>query len=535
MCINCTYGDGKPVTCCKCEGPLKGGFCLSYDSKSENNTSSNFNHLPQPQYETYLCELCGNNSHYGYDCQQQFPFVYKQEPSYYQNYNNNYYPYDSPEYLENSSNTIAASNSNQEKEGPPQDFDIRQLIREECCTKDCREQKQNMENMMIELIEVCRQKEFYCMHNNVDDLIESALNSKLLSINLKSQRLDKEKQEVKNVVEQPNKGGTRITASLQNFRVIKSSISLNNTSQVSPVHAITTVLPTEEPEYSLSMGYEHLSTTPKTESDEVIKSGVEKIVQIPSEYEVTSEDKRECDVPVCKDSSTFDVCKEHSEILSNSNDDDISSDDDAFEDAEYVEASPLDSKLISLEEGNDSSASFPIFEESDNSLSNNSSLEIKTFSDHTEETRSGSTTTHANYSLPEYDSFCFEIEPDQERLASIVMKDIFYDSTNDPLLEEVDLFLASDNSIPPGIGNIDYDSEGDIHFLEELLVDDSIPIPENESSDFDHQDDSSFPRPPPEPPDVEFFFGVEPNSGDVISAVINNIVELNEDECFDPG
>ncbi|GJV66599.1 hypothetical protein Tco_1482108 [Tanacetum coccineum] len=26
-CLNCTYGNGKPVTCCGCEGPLKGGFC----------------------------------------------------------------------------------------------------------------------------------------------------------------------------------------------------------------------------------------------------------------------------------------------------------------------------------------------------------------------------------------------------------------------------------------------------------------------------------------------------------------------------
>nr|GEX83801.1 reverse transcriptase domain-containing protein [Tanacetum cinerariifolium] len=318
------------------------------------------------------------------------------------------------------------------------------------------------------------------------------------------------------------------------------------------IHAITPILPNEEPEYSLSMGYEHPSTTPETESDEAIKFGVEKLVPIPSEYEVTSEDKTECDVPVCKDSSTFDVCKEHSEILSDSNNDDILSDDDAFEDVEYVEASPLDSELISLEENvvcqedeefdledilqiqdvilrekllsvnrliidieflNDnptsdymfkSSASFPIFEESGNSLSNNSLLEFETFSDHTEETRNGSTTTHANNSLPEYDSFCFEIEPDQERLTSVVMNDIYDDSSNDPLLEEVDLFLASDNSIPQGIWNIDYDSKGDIHFLEELVVDDSIYFSKNESSD--HHDDPSFPRPPPKPPNVEFFF-----------------------------
>nr|GEW66713.1 reverse transcriptase domain-containing protein [Tanacetum cinerariifolium] len=253
---------------------------------------------------------------------------------------------------------------------------------------------------------------------------------------------------------------------------------------------------------------------------------------------------------------------------------------------EYVEASLLDSKFVSLEEENDvyqeekefdleyilqiqdvilhekllsinrliadieflndnstpdrvlkSSSSFPIFEKSNNSLSysDNSLLEFETFSNHTEETRSGSTTAHANNSPFEYDSFCCEIEHDQGRLTSVVKNDISDNSTNDPLLEVVDLFLVLDNSIPPGIKNIDYDSEGDIYFLEELVVNDSIPLPKNESSNFDHHDDPSFPRPPPEPPDVEFFFDFEPNSGELISVVMNNIDELNKDESFDPG
>nr|GEV48460.1 hypothetical protein [Tanacetum cinerariifolium] len=58
-------------------------------------------------------------------------------------------------------------------------------------------------------------------------------------------------------------------------------------------NAITTVLPTKEPEYSLSMGDEHLSTILETESDELIKSSVENLVPIPSEYEVTSDNERE--------------------------------------------------------------------------------------------------------------------------------------------------------------------------------------------------------------------------------------------------
>nr|GEZ57721.1 hypothetical protein [Tanacetum cinerariifolium] len=450
------------------------------------------------------------------------------------------------EYLENSSKEIASLNSNQEKEGPPQDFDIHQLIREECCIEVCEEQRQKMKNTMLELVKIRRQKELYCMHDNVDDLIESALNSKLLLINLNSQRLDKKKQEVKNVAEQPTERGT-----------------------------LAPVLSTKEPVYSVSMGYEHPNTTPETKSDGIINSGVKELVPIPNECEVTSEDKRECDMLVCENSP---ICDDHSEIFFDSNDDDdILSDDDAFEDIEYIEASLPDPEIVSVEEENvvyqeeeevdledifqiqdvvlhekllsinrlianieslndnptpdcvlNSFVSFPISEESDNSLSGNSSPEFETFCDHTEETRSGNTTTHANDSLPEYDSFWFEIEPDQERLINVMENDIYDNSSIDPLLKEVDLFLASDNSIPPGIENFAYDSEGDIHFLEELLIDDPNFFLNNESFGYDF-DNPSFPQPPPEPPDAEFDF--EPNTGEDISVVMNTIDEL---ECLDP-
>nr|GEY38076.1 hypothetical protein [Tanacetum cinerariifolium] len=362
-----------------------------------------------------------------------------------------------------------------------------------------------MEDTMLELLEVCRQKELYCMHNDVDDLIESAFNLKLLSMNLKSKRLDKEKQEVKNIVEQPTKRRTRITESLQNFRIIhkKSSISLNNTSQISPVNAIAPVLPTEEPEYSLSMGYEHLSTTPEMESNKVIKSSVKNLVLIPCEYEGIFDNT--CDVPICENSSTFDVLKDHYEILSNSNNDDTSSDDDAFEDIEYVEASLPDSELVSLEEEND-----VYQEEKEVDLE-----DIFQIQDVIEKLLS------INRLIADIEFLNDNPTPDRERLTSVVMNNIFNNSKNDPLLEAVDLFLVSDNSIPPGIENIDYDSEGDIHFLEELLSNDSFPLPENKSSNFDHHDDPSFTRPPLEPPDVEIF--CEPDSGILTTNVVKGM------------
>ncbi|GJX81586.1 hypothetical protein Tco_0331067 [Tanacetum coccineum] len=72
------------------------------------------------------------------------------------------------------------------------------------------------------------------------------------------------------------------------------------------------------------------------------------------------------------------------------------------------------------------------------------------------------------------------------------------------LIKEVNTFLVSKDSIPPGIES-DFDSEGDIIFLDDLLNDDPIP-------EYEH-----------------FTFDIKPDA-----PVINNFDELNEDECFDP-
>ncbi|GJX77426.1 hypothetical protein Tco_0324237 [Tanacetum coccineum] len=144
-------------------------------------------------------------------------------------------------------------------------------------------------------------------------------------------------------------------------------------------------------------------------------------------------------IPPGIDETDFDP-EEDIRLIEQSLYDDTSSDDDSFEDIDYVEASPPDSELVSLEDVeddilrekllniylliakieslNDNPTSFS-FSYSDNSLP-----EFEIFSDHTEETRSGSTITHADNSLPEYDSFHFEIEPDQGELSRVVMETI---------------------------------------------------------------------------------------------------------------
>nr|GFC31114.1 hypothetical protein [Tanacetum cinerariifolium] len=120
------------------------------------------------------------------------------------------------------------------------------------------------------------------------------------------------------------------------------------------------------------------------------------------------------------------------------------------------------------------------------------------------------------------------------------------DSSNDPLLEEADLFLSSDNTIPPGIENVADDPEENIRFLEKLLIDDSILS--HESSDSNFEENPSILRPPPEPPDAETDVGEEilvvMNDKDMFDEdyyffmfdkVFSLLSAESEDTIFDPG
>ncbi|GKE56547.1 hypothetical protein Tco_1495732, partial [Tanacetum coccineum] len=121
------------------------------------------------------------------------------------------------------------------------------------------------------------------------------------------------------------------------------------------------------------MGDEHLKTIPETESDKVTKSSVEDLVPIPSESKGIS--NYTCDVPFCDNSPPLDVLNDHFKIFSDFNNDCTSSDDDSFEDIDYVEASPLESELVSLEEEKSVTFSNPLFDSNDDfTSSDNESL-----------------------------------------------------------------------------------------------------------------------------------------------------------------
>nr|GEZ01671.1 hypothetical protein [Tanacetum cinerariifolium] len=219
-------------------------------------------------------------------------------------------------------------------------------------------------------------------------------------------------------------------------------------SQLPPSIVINTsplVLPIDDPEDSLIMGDEDLSTILEKETDEVVKSSVEDFVLIPSESEDTSRSDSECDLPSCDDFSPIDVPEGKSMTISNpifdSNDDFTSSDDESLSDEDV----PKDNVKI---------YSNPLFEFDDEYISGDVN---PLFDEVLEEIESKAS----------YDS-------NLDELALLVTP--LFDSNEDDCFDpggDVDEINAFD--IPFDFKDDYYDSEGDEIYLESLLSDDTTP------------------------------------------------------------
>ncbi|GJX26165.1 hypothetical protein Tco_0232461, partial [Tanacetum coccineum] len=217
---------------------------------------------------------------------------------------------------------------------------------------------------------------------------------------------------------------------------------------------------------SFIMEDEHLDTIPATKSDELIKYSVENLVQIPSEFEGIPDNM--CDVPFRDNSPPLDILKDQFEGFSDSNDDSTSIDDDfSIDDIDYVDASPPDYELVSLEVVENvapedgeidtdillikddvlrekllkinlliakiealnadptPSSNFVLkspspVEDGDSFLEKfETTPELETFKFDIEEKNSGSTTIHADISLSDLECVYFKSEPDLGDLTSI--------------------------------------------------------------------------------------------------------------------
>ncbi|GJY00537.1 hypothetical protein Tco_0357555 [Tanacetum coccineum] len=179
-----------------------------------------------------------------------------------------------------------------------------------------------------------------------------------------------------------------------------------------------------------------INTIPEKESDEENESSVENLFHIPSESKVTSDNEIECDLPIFDD-APLDVFEDNCVLFSkplfdsygDSTSSEYSSDNESFL-AKYISIFPpkIDPLLEEFARGNYAriSIQFPpgmgsdfLLEETNTILSylDYSLPELETFSFDTEEKNSGSTTTHADISLPKYDSSHFDLSDTSLHLA----------------------------------------------------------------------------------------------------------------------
>ncbi|GJT41379.1 putative ribonuclease H-like domain-containing protein [Tanacetum coccineum] len=242
--------------------------------------------------------------------------------------------------------------------------------------------------------------------------------------------------------------------------------------------------------------------------------------------------------------------KEHSETIIDFNDDSTSSDDGSYENIDYVDASPLDVEIVSLEVieivipevgGIDtnilltikddilrekllnvnllianiealkdnpapssdvmtksSSTSLNLFLEETNTF-DNSSPESETFYFDLEENSSGSTTTRSDYSLPDYEAFYDDHIEEKSSGSTITLADF---SQYDPFI-----FGLSINPFPPADRNDFYHEE----FADGLA---HVISP----SEYDH-----------------FCFKIEPELGNLTMYVVEDIFPTREPRVHVPN
>nr|GEX90164.1 hypothetical protein [Tanacetum cinerariifolium] len=269
--------------CERCGNDLVNGFCSLCNSRNlcvydPNPNSFDYPpdsyHPPQPTYETYSCDSCGNDSHFGYDCQPQFPLNYESKPGYIENYNS--YPYDSSSFPQKYPCCTRCG-------GPHDTCQCDQFIFDEPHCKNCegphmnfqcQPMNQNFYNSNSLGFDQSQPSQFFVIHQPPQEMSIQEMED------LKQQYLD----EMKRLINSEYRDEIKIVELKENSNSM--SIEINKKEKLLQLEQVA-----------------NLSTYPSkpTESDEFIKSSVENLVSIPSE----SEGKSECDVPTREEFTTF--------------------------------------------------------------------------------------------------------------------------------------------------------------------------------------------------------------------------------------
>ncbi|GJT95861.1 hypothetical protein Tco_1091379 [Tanacetum coccineum] len=524
-CLNCTYGDGKPVTCCGCEGPLRGGFCSFCASRDGNsfdynpnpnsfNESQNFSdYPPQPRYETNFCELCGNDAHFGYDCPTQVPFNSNPDPCYNQNFDNNF-PLTSPSFPQQN---LCCENCG----GPHATFQCQPMNQDFYKSNPSGFDQFQPPQFPVNYPPQETNKEILQAREDLMEAIEAFLkeydhippNEKCMTLLLAEERFLKIKQvmeEEQNQHEVMQELLVKLMNDLQILKGIQQEKKKPAAQSFTPYEKFSMIDDVEvlmKDIYTFLRKFSRISfgVTPK-----VILIAWERFGEI--KHALTDKQYRQEDIQelmsklledvrnINEELSEYINCPSWNRPTFYDNDDDEYTiiyrkptaitpdlpieepDNSLIMGDEHLDTIPSVENLVPIPsefEGiSDDACDVPVCE---------NPFTFDALNDHSEilsDSNDDDTSSDDNdFEDIEYVSL-EEIEPDQGGLTSIVISD----NSNDPLLE----------------------------------------LPEFESFHFDL--DPSFPRPPPKPPDVEISLIIETDA-----PVINNVDELNEDECFDPG
>ncbi|GKC45903.1 hypothetical protein Tco_1063625 [Tanacetum coccineum] len=327
----------------------------------------------------------------------------------------------------------------------------------------------------------------------------------------------------------------------------------------------TAIIPDSPKTDSLVMVDKHLDTILETKSDEFIKSSVENLVQNTSK----SEDEWECDVPDCDDSQTTNFSTFSNPLF----DDSTSSDDESSHEEAIHEISfkTYSNPLFDLDEVTISSEFNPILNEDLDSTPKNDRFDTESYL--LESLLKHDTLMASSPKIDSlFDEFSGElitiplrIVREHEEYISLIER-LLYDNSsprppedfhaipdtiieslptfsipvedNDSLREEIDIFLAPDDSIPPGIESDDFDSECD---------DNSTYHPEFESFHVDYPDsgDSTInvvedipvdvPNILPTHPTLHMDFDFIPSHNDLGSDLDVSSPSGDRNKIYDPG
>ncbi|GJW68724.1 hypothetical protein Tco_0123148 [Tanacetum coccineum] len=447
--------------------------------------------------QRHTCELCGNDAHYGYDCPPQVPFVYNQDLCFNQNFDNNF-PQTSQQFpcCENcggphetfqcqpmNQNFYNSNSSGFDQFQPPQYSDVHQppeeISIEELKTMmqsycEIMSQRREQEAILLQEQAVEEKQELLAEEQAANPSEPSPVsyfyNADYDNISTPSTTYTIHLTKSATIITNPLELMGRIYHNHDIFydcdddeelfpdevKRIQQILERTSFDAITPDFLITD---------SLSMGDEHLSTIPETESDELIKSSVENLVLTPSESGDLSKDlsdiESECNVPICDYFTTV------SNPLFDADNDFSSSDDKSFSDEDVpkenfkIFSNPLsDEEIISNK--------IDLHHLMPSELAHIDLIPpgiIETDFDHEEEICLVKKLLYENSSPRPPEEF--NSENSNAIIESFSPSPIPVEDS-DSLMEEIDLFLTPDDSMPPGIENHDYDSEGDILFLEEL-------------------------------------------------------------------